>query len=102
MNWTDVLTLSDCHMERKRQQMDTKNELEEKYLKELPVAYIYIFINFFSSIDHSRRKAKDIFLLILFYLHFKNKSNESFGVFFVHTRQLVGSQFPDQGLNPGS
>ena len=24
-------------------------------------------------------KAKDTFLLILFYLHFKNKSNESFG-----------------------
>ena len=47
MNWLDVLTLSDCHMERKRQQMDTKNELEEKYLKELPVACIYFFINFF-------------------------------------------------------
>ena len=47
MNWLDVLTLSDCHMERKRQQMDTKNELGEKYLKELPVACIHFFINFF-------------------------------------------------------
>ena len=87
--------------------MDTKNELEEKYLKELPVACIYFFINFFSNIDHSMCKAKDTFLLILFYLHFKNKSNESFGFFFFffffgHTRQLVGSQFPDQGLNLGS
>lgn len=84
MNGIDVLTLSDCHMERKRQQtptMHTKNELEEKYLKELPVACIYIFINFFASIDQSMCKAKDTFLLILFYIHLKNKSNESFGVF---------------------
>ena len=91
MNWIDVLTLSDCHMERKRQQMDTKNELEEKYLKELPVACIYFFINFFSNIDHSMCKAKDTFLLILFYLHFKNKSNESFGFFFFFFLATPGS-----------
>ena len=98
MNWLDVLTLSDCHMERKRQQMDTKNELEEIYLKELPVACIHFFIIFFLSIDHSMCKAKDTFLLILFYLHFKNKSNESFGVFFFFLA-TPGSLQADQRLD---
>lgn len=73
MNGIDVLTLSDCHGKERQQTptIHTKNELEEKYLKELPVAYIYIFINFFASIDHSMCKAKDTFLLILFYTIFK-------------------------------